>query len=79
MKSINDFKLGDCASISRTISESDVYNFGGLIGDQSPWHFNEEFCKKTKFQTRIVYGMYVGALFGTIIGCHLHILVFQSL
>lgn len=60
-----EIKVGNKGSITRTISESDNYLFGGLIGNCAPWHFDEEFCKKTPFKTRIVYGMLVASLFGT--------------
>ncbi|ADC50735.1 MaoC domain protein dehydratase [Alkalihalophilus pseudofirmus OF4] len=59
-------KVGDKKHYTRTISESDNYLFGGIIGDSNPWHFDEEFCKKTKFETRIAYGMLSSSYFATI-------------
>ncbi|MBM7648678.1 3-hydroxybutyryl-CoA dehydratase [Bacillus ectoiniformans] len=59
-------KVGDTHEYTRTISESDNYLFGGVIGDSNPWHFNEEFCKKTPFQTRIAYGMLPASYFATV-------------
>lgn len=49
-------KPGHTCSYTRTISEADVYLFGGVTGDQSQMHFNEAFMKTTQFGTRIVHG-----------------------
>ena len=42
-----DFPLhiGDSATFVKTITETDVVLFGGLTGDYSQMHFNEEFLK----------------------------------
>ena len=34
--------VGDTFTISKTISESDVYLFAGITGDLSPNHIDEE-------------------------------------
>jgi 3-hydroxybutyryl-CoA dehydratase len=59
-------EIGEKGRYTRTISESDNYLFGGIIGDANPWHFDEEFCKKTVFKTRIVYGMLPSSYFATV-------------
>ncbi|WP_368504844.1 MaoC family dehydratase [Alkalihalophilus sp. As8PL] len=59
-------EIGDKERYTRTISESDNYMFGGIIGDSNPWHFDEEFCKKTVFETRIAYGMLPSSYFATV-------------
>lgn len=51
------FQVGQQASVTRTISESDVYLFAGITGDLNPAHTNEEYAKKTHFKTRIAHGM----------------------
>ena len=35
-------KIGDSAVFEKTITETDVVLFGGLTGDYSQMHFNEE-------------------------------------
>ncbi|MBN1827827.1 MAG: MaoC family dehydratase [Deltaproteobacteria bacterium] len=59
---------GTTYRIRKTISESDVYLFGGIIGDSSSWHIDEEFVKETVFKKRLVYGMLTAGFFSTIIG-----------
>jgi 3-hydroxybutyryl-CoA dehydratase len=41
----------------RTITEADIANFGGVIGDYNPLHFDAEYAKKTMFGQRIAHGM----------------------
>ena len=47
-------EVGNSCTFTKTISESDVYLFGGITGDYSQMHFNEAFMKTTKYGTRIV-------------------------
>ncbi len=54
---IEELKVGDSASVSKTISESDVYLFAGITGDFNPAHVNEEEASKGMFKGRIAHGM----------------------
>jgi len=56
------FAVGSTVSVSRTISESDVYLFGGLTGDLGPNHVDEEWSKKTAYGRRVVHGAYLVGL-----------------
>jgi acyl dehydratase len=56
------FAVGSVVSVSRTISESDVYLFGGLTGDLGPNHVDEEWSKKTAYGRRVVHGAYLVGL-----------------
>ena len=57
---IGDFlKVGEFSTFSKTISESDVYLFTGIIGNFSPIHVNEEYMKKTRAGKRIVNAILV--------------------
>jgi len=64
-----DIKIGDKASMAKTVSEYDVYTFAGLSGDFNPVHVNTEFAKNTMFKERIAHGMlsagFISALLGT--------------
>ena len=63
-----DNMIGQENTFRKTISESDVYTFGGIICESSPWHIDEVFAKGTMFKKRLVYGMLYGSFFSTIIG-----------
>jgi acyl dehydratase len=56
-------EVGSSVSVSRTISESDVYLFGGLTGDLGPNHMDEEYSKvHTAYGTRVAHGAYLVGL-----------------
>ena len=65
------FQVGQQASVTRTISESDVYLFAGITGDLNPAHTNEEYAKKTHFKTRIAHGMLSSGLISAVLGMKL--------
>jgi 3-hydroxybutyryl-CoA dehydratase len=43
-KTIAEIALGDSAVFQKTLSESDVYLFAGVSGDQNPAHINEVYA-----------------------------------
>ncbi|WP_297871976.1 MaoC/PaaZ C-terminal domain-containing protein [uncultured Oscillibacter sp.] len=47
---------GDTFTLSKTVSESDVYLFAGITGDFHPNHVNEAYMKESVYGTRIVHG-----------------------
>ncbi|MBY4678716.1 MaoC family dehydratase [Marinobacterium arenosum] len=68
---LEDLEVGMTASYAKTISESDVYTFAGISGDNNPVHINEEYAKTTPFKQRIVHGMFSAALISTVAGTRL--------
>lgn len=64
-----DLKIGDKASMTKTVSEYDVYAFAGITGDFNPVHIDAEFAKETMFKGRIAHGMlsagFISAVLGT--------------
>ena len=66
-----DLKIGMSATMSRTITETDLRNFSGVSGDTNPMHLNEEFAAKTPFGGCIVHGMLVASLISAAIGTKL--------
>ena len=65
------YYVGQTASVTRTISESDVYLFAGVTGDLNPAHTNEEYAKTTHFKTRIAHGMLSDGLISAVLGMQL--------
>lgn len=68
-KTIEELEIGDSASMSKTVSETDVYLFAGITGDFNPAHIDAEYAKETFFKARIAHGMlsagFISALLGT--------------
>ena len=68
---INDLKIGQKSSFTKSITETDVYLFAGISGDINPAHINEEYAKGTFFKKRIAHGILSGALISAVIGVQL--------
>jgi len=64
----SELKVGDTAEISKTVSETDVYNFAGICGDFNPLHVNHEYAAKTPFKRRIAHGMLAVSLLSGVLG-----------
>lgn len=63
--------VGQSASFSKTITESDVYTFAGVTGDLNPAHINEAYAQTTRFGGRIAHGMLSAGLISAVIGMQL--------
>jgi 3-hydroxybutyryl-CoA dehydratase len=66
-----DLYIGMNATISRTITETDLRNFSGVCGDTNPMHLNEEYAQRTVFGGCIVHGMLTASLISAVIGTKL--------
>ncbi|AGK53910.1 MAG: acyl dehydratase [Bacillus sp. (in: firmicutes)] len=66
-----DINVGDHASFSKTISESDIYQFAGITGDFNPLHVDNEFAKNSIFKERISHGLLTAGFISTVIGMKL--------
>ncbi|MBI2891222.1 MAG: MaoC family dehydratase [Nitrospirae bacterium] len=67
-KRYEDLKVGDRATLTRTITETDIVLFAGLTGDYYPVHVDEEYARRSRFGGRIAHGMLVGSLVSTLNG-----------
>ena len=68
---IEEMELGQSASFTKTITETDVYLFAGISGDLNPAHINEAYAKETMFKGRIAHGILCGSLISTVFGMYL--------
>ncbi len=63
-----DLKVGQEASISKTVSEADIVAFANVSGDKNPVHIDADYAATTMFKERIAHGMlsaaYISAVFG---------------
>jgi len=67
-KTIDELSVGQTASFTKTISETDVYMFAGITGDFNPAHINETYAQNTAFKTRIAHGMLSAGLISNVLG-----------
>ncbi|MCU0586578.1 MAG: MaoC family dehydratase [Syntrophobacteraceae bacterium] len=70
-RTLDELSLGDAATFSKTISETDVYLFAGITGDFNPAHVDEEYARQTAFKGRIAHGMLTAGLISHILGMKL--------
>ena len=64
-------KVGDRASLRKTFSEAEVFEFAEISTDKNPLHLDKEFGAASIFGERIVHGMLVASLFTGLIGMEL--------
>jgi 3-hydroxybutyryl-CoA dehydratase len=65
------FAIGQEASCSKTMTETDLVVFAGLSGDFNPIHIDLEYAKETRFKQRIAHGMLTSSLLSQLLGVHL--------
>lgn len=65
------YQIGDKASVTKTITETDVSLFAGITGDLNPAHVNEEWARETRFGGRIAHGILTAGLISAAIGMKL--------
>ena len=68
---IEELKIGQTSSFSKTITETDVYLFAGITVDFNPAHINAQYAANTQFKERIAHGMLSASLISTILGTSL--------
>ena len=67
-KTFEEFKVGDKATFSKTITDADVLLFSAVSGDTYELHVDEEYAKKTRFGRRVAHGMLTASLISTVNG-----------
>jgi len=68
---IGEMKIGDNASFTKTVTETDIYLYAGVSGDFNPAHVNQTEAEKGMFGKRIAHGMlsagFISAVLGTLL------------
>jgi 3-hydroxybutyryl-CoA dehydratase len=62
------FQTGQRASFAKTVTESDVTTFAGLIGDVNPIHVDAEYARKSRFGRRVAHGIFTAGLISAVLG-----------
>jgi len=66
-----ELQVGQRASVSRTVTETDVVNFAGLSGDFNPVHVDPEYARTTRFGQRVAHGLLTASIMSSILGMQL--------
>jgi 3-hydroxybutyryl-CoA dehydratase len=64
----SDFQVGERASLTRTIAETDVMVFARLVGDLNPIHLDAGYAGRTRFGRRLAHDTFSGSLISTVLG-----------
>ena len=59
-------KTGDSTSFTKTVSESDVYQFAGITGDFSPNHVNRVYMEKSSYGRLMAHGALLVGFMSTV-------------
>jgi len=70
-RTFDEIKIGDTASLTRTLTEKDIQVFAIMSGDINPAHVDDEYAKSDSFKKIIGHGMWGGALISTVLGTQL--------
>ena len=65
---IEDFYIGQSASLKKIFKSDEVAAFAGLSLDKNPIHLDEDFAEHSMFGKRIVHGFFVGSLISAVFG-----------
>ena len=69
-KGYNEVEIGESFSTAITVTETHLVLAAGLIGDFHPLHVNQQFAEKTRFKSRVLHGVFTGALTGGPLGMY---------
>ena len=61
-RSIDEFEVGMKRTFSRRFTKENTELMGDLLGDHNPFHYDNQFIKKTRFKKPIVHGLLVGGM-----------------
>jgi 3-hydroxybutyryl-CoA dehydratase len=66
-----DLRLGQTASLGKTITEADILMFAAVSTDTNPVHLDAEVAAKSVFKERVAHGMLSAGLISAVLGTRL--------
>jgi phosphate acetyltransferase len=67
-RTYDEIKVGDSATLTRTLKPEDIQLFAVMSGDVNPAHVDPEYAHSSMFHEVIAHGMWGGALISTVLG-----------
>lgn len=71
MATYDELQIGDSASFTKTLSETDIYLFAGITGDLNPAHVDAVSAAGGMFKQRIAHGMLSASFISTVLAMRL--------
>ena len=66
-RTFDEIRIGDSATLVRTLKPEDIQLFAIMSGDVNPAHVDPEYAKSSMFREVIAHGMWGGALISTVL------------
>lgn len=63
--------VGQRASLTRTISDTDIATFAEITGDSNPLHVDDAFAAHSRFGRRVAHGLLSAGLISAVLGTKL--------
>ncbi|MBI1943013.1 MAG: bifunctional enoyl-CoA hydratase/phosphate acetyltransferase [Betaproteobacteria bacterium] len=67
-RTFDEIRIGDTATLTRTLRPEDIQLFAIMSGDVNPAHVDPEYARSSMFHEVIAHGMWGGALISTVLG-----------
>jgi len=67
-RTFDEMKVGETASLVRTLSKEDIELFAIMSGDVNPAHVDEDYARSDLFHKIIAHGMWGASLISTLLG-----------
>ncbi len=71
MSKFQEINIGDTASFTKTLTETDLYLFCGISGDFNPLHVDEMYASKALFKKKVLHGLLVASFISNVLGMKL--------
>lgn len=65
---IAEIRVGEGASLVRTVTHRDIQLFAAVSGDVNPTHVDAHYARSSRFQQIIAHGMFGGSMISTVLG-----------
>lgn len=70
-KTYDEIKIGDSATLTRTLTKQDIQLFATVTGDMNPAHLDESYAKTDIFHQIVGHGMWTASMFSVLLGMQL--------
>lgn len=67
-KTYDEIKIGDSATLTRTLTKQDIQLFATVTGDMNPAHLDESYAKTDIFHQIVGHGMWTASMFSVLLG-----------
>ncbi len=67
-RTYDEIKVGDSASLARTMRPEDIQMFAIMSGDINPTHVDPEYARSSMFREVVAHGMWGGVLISNVLG-----------